>query len=203
MISKDLSERNAPKEVYDFLKKENIQIDYLINNAGFGGYGKFHERNWEDDQKMLDLNISALTYLTRLFLPDMVNRNNGRILNVASTAGFMPGPLQAVYYATKAYVLSFSQAIAEELHDTNITVTALCPGPVDTGFISAADLEDSKLFRRNLENSKDVAKKGYLAMAKGKLIEITQIPLKIALNIFMPFIPRKTVLKIVRKMQEK
>lgn len=203
VIVKDLSESEAPAEIYNELKNRKIEVDYLINNAGFGGYGYFWERATEDDLKMINLNIIALTHLTRLFLPDMVSRNKGKILNVASIAGFMPGPMQAVYYATKSFVISFSNAIAEELSDTDITVTALCPGPVDTGFVKAANLEGLDFFKKNVEKSPDVAKKGYEAMMKGKLTEITQLPLKIGVKAFLPFIPQKLILSIVKKLQTK
>ena len=134
VIIKDLTQPEAAREVYDEVKRMGLDVEYLINNAGFGGRGKFHERRWEDDLSMINLNIVALTALTRFFLPDFVARNSGRILNVSSTACFMPGPLQAVYYASKAYVTFFSNAIAEELHDTNITVTALLPGATESEF---------------------------------------------------------------------
>ncbi len=113
IINKDLSLASSPREVYDEVKAAGLEINYLINNAGFGGLGKFHERAWEADKQMINLNITALTALTRFFLPDFVKRDSGKILNVSSTASYMPGPLQAVYYATKAYVTFFSNAIAE------------------------------------------------------------------------------------------
>ena len=125
---KDLTKSTATKEIYEEVKKANIQVDYLINNAGFGGLGKFNERDLQEDVAMINLNITALTSLTHYFLQDFVAQNKGKILNVSSTASFMPGPLQAVYFATKAYVTSFTNAIAEELKNTNITVTNLMPG---------------------------------------------------------------------------
>jgi short-subunit dehydrogenase len=138
VIVKDLTEPNAAKEIYNEIKESGIEIHYLINNAGFGGRGKFHERDWETDLAMINLNIIALTALTRHFLPDFVARNEGKIMNTSSTAAMIPGPLQAVYYASKAYVTSFSNAIAEELKDTNITVTALMPGATETEFAQLA-----------------------------------------------------------------
>jgi short-subunit dehydrogenase len=138
IMVKDLTEPNAPKEIYEEVQQLGLTVDYLINNAGFGGRGKFHERAWADDLSMIQLNIVALTALTRYFLPDFVKRNSGKILNVSSTASLMPGPLQAVYFASKAYVTSFSNAIAEELYDTNVTVTALLPGATDTEFAQTA-----------------------------------------------------------------
>lgn len=202
IIVKDLSQRLAPKEIYDEIKSENIQIDYLINNAGFGGYGKFYERNIEEDLEMIDLNIISLTLLTRYFLPEMISRNSGRIMNVASVAAFMPGPLQAVYFATKAYVLSLSHAIAAEIAGTNITVTSLCPGPTITNFAKKANMEEVKLFK-NGASAQTVAKKGYKAMTKGKREIITDIPMKFLIKMLIPFAPLKIVLKQVMSMQGK
>lgn len=136
------------QEIYDEVKAVGIEVDYLINNAGFGGQGKFHEREWATDLVMIQLNIVTLTALCRLFLPDFVKRNSDRILNVSSTASLLPGPLQAVYYATKAYVTSFSHAIAEELHDTNITVTVLLPRATETEFARTSGTDKTELLPR-------------------------------------------------------
>ena len=135
-ISEDLSDPASPQRVFDQCQAENIEVEYLINNAGFGGHGRFYERPWDKDKAMIQVNVTSLVELTRLFLPEMVARNHGKVLNTASTAGFIPGPLQAVYYATKAFVVSFSQAIDEELRsaDVDVSVTALCPGAVATEF---------------------------------------------------------------------
>lgn len=202
VIAKDLTDKGACEDLHEEISREGINVEYLINNAGFGGHGYFHEQDDEFQQNMIDLNIKVLTRLTRLFLPWMVERDSGRILNVASTAGMIPGPLQAVYYATKAYVVSLSQGIAGELADTNVTVTALCPGPVDTEFAKEADLEDTGLFN-NAASSRSVAEKGYHAMMKGKLVEITELGLKIQLEYLTPFVPRKLLLSTIKKMQEK
>ncbi|MAL17208.1 MAG: short-chain dehydrogenase [Balneola sp.] len=202
VIAKDLIAENACEEIHEEIKREGINVEYLINNAGFGGHGYFHEQDDEYQQRMIDLNIKALTKLTRLFLPWMVERNSGRILNVASTAGLLPGPLQAVYYATKAYVVSLSQGIAGELMDTDVTCTALCPGPVETEFAEEADLEGTDLFK-NAATSRSVAEVGYEAMMKGKLIAINDLSLKIQLEYLIPLAPRKMVLSTVKKMQEK
>lgn len=202
IIVKDLSLPNAPKEVYTEVKTAGITINYLINNAGFGGIGKFHERQWEDDLSMIQLNIVALTALTRYFLPDFVSQNSGKILNVSSTASLMPGPLQAVYYATKAFVTSFSNAIAEELHQTNVTVTALMPGATDTKFGAISGMDKTPLFK-NAASPEKVAKDAYKAMLKGKLNVITGIPASLRVSMaLMPFMPKKLLLKMVRKMQE-
>lgn len=202
IVVKDLSAPNAPQEIYDELQQAQIQVDYLINNAGFGGHGKFHERPWESDLAMINLNIIALTALTRLFLPDMVKRNQGKILNVSSTASLMAGPLQAVYFATKAYVTSFSNALAEELHDTNITVTALLPGATATGFAATSGMDKTDLFQ-NTFTPDLVAGEGYQAMLDGKLDIISGVTFgqKMMMN-FIPFTPKKMILKQIREMQE-
>lgn len=201
-IARDLGLPDSAQAIYDAVKAEGIEIDYLINNAGFGGRGKFHERNWADDLTMINLNITALTALTRLFLPDFVARNSGRILNVSSTAALCPGPLQAVYYATKAYVTSFSNAIAEELHDTNITVTALMPGATESGFAATSGMDKTNLFEKTA-SAHDVAKAGYEGMLAGKLNVIAGVPLALRIQmVFLPLSPKKMVLKQVRQMQE-
>jgi short-subunit dehydrogenase len=202
IIVRDLSQRNAPVEIFEALSKENIQIDFLINNAGFGGFGYFHEREMAKDLEMIDLNIIALTKMTKLFLPAMIKRNSGKIMNLASIAAFMPGPMQAIYFATKAYVLSLSHAIATEIENTNVTITTVCPGPVVTNFAKSAEMENSKLFK-NGDTPDRVAKKAYKAMIKGKREIITDCPMKFAIKAVIPFVPLKPVLKVVKKMQEK
>ena len=168
VIAKDLSHPDSAKAIYEEVKSADIEVEYLINNAGFGGRGKFHERAWEKDQAMINLNILALTALCRLFLPDMLARNSGKILNVSSTASFMPGPLQAVYFATKAYVTFFSNAIAEELHNTNITVTTLMPGATETEFAKTSGMDKTDLFDKPV-SAESVAQDGYNGMLKGKM----------------------------------
>lgn len=202
VIAEDLSQAGSAERVFAATEAAGIQIDVLINNAGFGGHGKFHERDLARDEAMMQLNMATLTSLTHLYLQAMVKRNAGRIMNVASTAGFLPGPLQAVYYATKAYVLSFSQAIAEELSDTNITVTALCPGAVKTGFVAEGNLEGVEIFDK-AASAESVAKFGYNAMEKGRLVAINEAGLSFMLNWITPFLPRKLLLKISRKSMEK
>jgi len=202
VIIADLTEPDAPQTVFEKVTAARLSIDTLVNNAGFGGHGLFHERDWEKESAMIRLNVLALTHLTHLFLPAMVERKQGRILNVASTAGFLPGPLQAVYYATKAFVLSFTQAIAEELSGTGVTVTALCPGPVDTGFAKAANVEDVEAFD-NTASASDVARIGYRAMQSGKLVVIDDWKLGLMVNWILPLLPRRLVLKLSRRSMEK
>ena len=202
VIEKDLTKPNAGKEIYNFVKSQGIVIDYLINNAGFGGHGKFHERNWEEDLSMIHLNIIALTELTRCFLPDFVARNNGRVLNVSSTASLMPGPLQAVYFATKAYVTSFSNAISEELQDTQVTVTALLPGATATGFATRSGMDKTALFDKTF-TAYEVAKAGYEGMLKGKLDVIAGVTTMQKVMIAgIPFTSKKAILKQVHAMQK-
>jgi uncharacterized protein len=202
IIAKDLTDPNSAKEIYDDLRQAGIEIDYLINNAGFGGVGKFHERSWQKDQAMIQLNITTLTHLCRLFLPDFVAKNSGKILNVGSTASFLPGPLQAVYYATKSYVQFFSNAIAEELSDTNVTVTNLMPGATETEFAKTSGMDKTSFFE-NTASPRGVALDGYQGMLDGKLDVISGLTFgqKIVLAL-VPFLPKKLLLKRVRQMQE-
>lgn len=202
VIEKDLTEKDAAKEVFNFVKYSKIEIDYLINNAGFGGIGKFHERKLEEDLNMIQLNVVALTALTRLFLPTFVEKNSGKILNVSSTASLMAGPMQAVYFATKAYVTSFSNAIAEELSETNVTVTTLMPGATETDFGKTSGMDKTSLFK-NTADANTVAKDGYNAMLNGDLDVISGVSLSQKLMLkAIPITPKKVLLKQVKKMQD-
>jgi short-subunit dehydrogenase len=148
VIVKDLSEPNAVKEVIEEMDKQGIAIDVLVNNAGFGLLGHFDQLDIQEQLNMIQLNVAALTELTYYLLPKMKQKKDGKILNIASTAAFQPGPLMAVYYATKAYVLSFSEALVEKLSDSKVTVTTLCPGPTKTNFGSVANVEGTKMFSK-------------------------------------------------------
>lgn len=202
-IQKDLSVPGAAREVYDELKKQNIVIDYLVNNAGFGDYGLFAESDWNRQEQMINLNVMTLVHLTRLFLPDMIDRKSGKILNVASTASFQPGPTMSVYFATKAFVLSFSEAINNEVAEHSITVTALCPGATHSGFQAAASLQDSRIFEgNNFPASREVAEYGYRAMMNGKAVAIHGLKNTILAN-GVRFAPRSLVVKMARKVQAK
>ena len=202
VLALDLAQADSAEQVYQYTQGLGIQVDTLINNAGFGGHGLFHERDLKDDQAMMQLNMVTLTNLTHFYLKDMVTNNYGRILNVSSTASFMPGPLQAVYYATKAFVTSFTQAVAEEVKEHNVTATALCPGAVATGFVSAGNLEGVDIWK-NAKSASSVAQYGYRAMEKGKLIAINEFQLRVMLDWIIPFIPRSLILKISRQAMEK
>lgn len=201
-VSKDLTTPNAAKEVYELVQQKGLKVDYLINNAGFGGLGMFNERELEQDLQMINLNISVLTAFTHYFLQDFVNNNQGRILNVSSTASLMPGPLQAVYYATKAYVTSFSNALAEELHSTNITVTNLMPGATATEFGRISGMDKTELFKKPA-TARRVAQDGYEGMLKGKLDVISGLTsAQKLMAAILPLTPKKMILKQVRQMQE-
>ena len=202
VIAKDLGISEVPKEIYEEVKSAGIAIDILINNAGFGALGKFHELDYDRQISMINLNITSLTALTRLFLPDFVKQNSGKILNTSSTASFMPGPLQAVYFATKAYVTFFSNALSEELSDTNITVTNLMPGATETEFGATSGMDKTEIFK-NTVSARSVAQDGYKAMEVGKIDVVSGLTgaQKIMMKM-IPFMPKKVLLKQVRKMQE-
>lgn len=202
VIAKDLTKPTAAREVFDEVSTAGVEIEFLINNAGFGGRGKFHEREWEQDLAMINLNVTALTALTRFFLPGMVKRNQGKVLNVSSTACLVPGPLQAVYYATKAYVTSFSNALYGELHDSKVTVTALLPGATETGFAKTSGMDKTDLFNKTA-SAHSVAQAGYSAMLKGKLnVKAGLTFMQRMMLAFVPFTPKKMILSQIRKMQE-
>lgn len=198
VIIKDLSKHESAKEIYEELKQKSIIIDYLVNNAGFGKYGMLHESDSNIESAMINVNIMSLTILTKLFLKDMVSRQSGKIMNVSSVAAFQPGPLMAVYFASKSYVLSFSEAVGNEAKEFGITVTALCPGPTRSNFLQNAKLEKSRLFKGgNVANASDVALFGYKAMMKGKPVAIHGFLNYILAN-SSRFVTRNFALKITR-----
>jgi uncharacterized protein len=203
VLPKDLSRSDAAREIFEDVRSRGIFVEYLVNNAGFGDFGLFSQTEWKKEEQMINLNVISLTHFNKLFVKEMIAQKKGKILNLASTAAFQPGPLMAVYYATKAYVLSFSEALANELKGTGVTVTALCPGPTKSGFQRAAELEESKLVKgRKLPSSAQVAEHGYRAMMKGKTVAIHGV-----VNWFMAqsvrFAPRAMVTQMVRVMSEK
>ncbi len=201
-IVKDLSVLGTAQEVYEEVKSLGIEVEYLVNNAGFGLLGKFNELPWQRQQEMINLNMTALTELTYLFLPEMVARNSGKILNTSSTASLLPGPLQAVYYASKAYVTFFGNALAEELYNTNITVTNLLPGATETDFGATSGMDKTPMFQ-NAASASGVAKDGYNAMMRGDLDVMSGLTFVQKLMIKMiPFTPKKMLLKNIRQMQE-
>jgi short-subunit dehydrogenase len=194
----DLSAPGAADEVARSLAERRMAIDILVNNAAFGSLGEFARENPQEQLRMLQVNVVALTMLTRFLLPGMLERRRGRILNVASTAAFQPGPLMAVYYASKAYVLSLSLALSEETADSGVTVTCLCPGPTRTGFQERAQLNESRLFRvTSVMSSADVARAGYDAMMAGRALAIPGATNKIGAQA-MRFVPRRLAAKITK-----
>jgi len=202
VIVKDLGNPEAPKEVYDEVQKAGIEVEYLINNAGFGLRGKFNEMELQKQVNMINLNMTSLTVLSHLFLQNFTKRNSGKILNVSSTASFMPGPLQAVYYATKTYVQFLSNALFEELNDTNITVTNLMPGATETEFAAVSGMDKTKLFDKTF-SAHGVALDGYNGMLKGKMDVISGVTCSQKIMFKMiPFMPKKMLLKQIKQMQE-
>jgi hypothetical protein len=169
----DLARPESPTQLLTQLQNHGLKVDVLVNNAGFGAQGRFAELPLERQLEMVQVNITALTHLTRLLLPDMIKRRRGGVLNLASTAAFQPGPLMAVYYATKAYVLSFSEALAEEAAGTGVTITALCPGPTETGFGETAQMKTSRLSRLPKMSAQKVAEIGHQAFRRGRVVAVT------------------------------
>lgn len=201
-LALDLSAPTAPQQVFDWTQKLAKQVDILVNNAGFATYGFFAEIEREKDMNMLRVNVLTLTELTKLFLPGMLERKQGKILNLASTAAFLPGPLMAVYYASKAYVLSFSEALSNEVAGTGVTVTALCPGPTNTGFVKRAALENSKLFKKDVMGPQFVAKVGYDGLMAGKSVVVAGLRNYLG-TLGSRLVPRALAAKIARMAQER
>jgi len=203
VITKDLSEPMSPQELFDEVAREGIEVDALVNNAGFTVYGKFIETELQKELEMMQVNMVTLTHLTKLFLPGMVRRGSGRIMNVASTAAYLPGPLMAVYYATKAYVLSFSEALSSELEGTGVTVTALCPGITETGFQKRGNMEESKLVAgRSGMDARTVARIGYKGFMEGKPIVVTGLRNLLVVQATR-FTPRALMRRSVKRAQER
>ncbi len=198
----DLGAPDGPNRLFEAAQGQSRPVEFLVNNAGFGGWGPFAEADLAGTLQMLQLNVVALTHLTRLFLPGMVQRNAGGVLNVASTAAFQPGPLMAVYYASKAYVLHFSEALSEELRKTNVRVCALCPGPTATGFESRAGLGESKLFSGSVMDARSVAEAAYHGLMRGWRIVVPGLWNKFLVQSVRLF-PRRLVARVVRRMQER
>jgi len=205
LIAKDLSTCNVAPEIFEAI--EDVPIDVLINNAGFGIFGSFQDTDWKREAEMLNLHVVTTTHLTKLVLKGMVARGKGKILNMSSLAAFQPGPLMSLYYASKAYILSFSEAIANELKDSGVTVTVLCPGQTKTCFqdvvsngIGKSSSENKISF--NIACPKAVAKYGYEAMQKGKIVAIPGNINKL-LSKLPRFVSRRTATAVIRRIQEK
>jgi hypothetical protein len=198
VLPADLSLPETPKRIFRELSAQKIFVDVLVNNAGFGAIGTFTELPLERQIEMIQVNVTALTELMRLFLPEMIQRRRGGILNVSSVAGFVPGPGMAVYYATKAFVLSLTEALAAELEGTGVKVTALCPGPTPTNFGNVAGSKKVRLIRVPGTSAEKVARDGHAAFRRGQTIAVCGLQ-----NKFVVFLarlmPRKLIRKTVRK----
>jgi short-subunit dehydrogenase len=206
VIAKDLSASDGPLQVYSTVKELGLQLDYLINNAGFSRQGYFHEIDWKKQESMIMLNARAMVELCYLFLPDMLERKSGKILNVASSAALAPGgPLQTMYYATKAFIVSFSQGLAGETEDKGVSVTALCPGATHTEFEKVSGLDKTPLLSREKAFPAElVAKEGYEAMLKGELVKLTALtPVNKFLLKNMNLFPARRILQQIRQRQER
>ncbi len=203
VISMDLSKQNSAEELFSLVKKKNLSVDILVNNAGFGDHAFFLNEDATKIEEMILLNILTLTKLTKLFLPDMVANKYGKILNVASTAAFQPGPLMSVYYATKAYVLSFSEGLYEETKGSGVSITALCPGPTESGFQEVANFSNVALMKAiKLPTSKDVAVFGYQALMSDKAVAVHGFMNSVIAKA-TSFVPRSILRKLVMKLQKK
>ena len=201
VVTKDLSHPSAADEIFAFTQNNGIDIDVLVNNAGFGILGRFAATDIAQQQEMINLNVLSLTKLCRLYLPYMIEQKYGRILNVASIASFAPGPLMATYYASKAYVLSFSDALATELKGTGVMVTALCPGPVNTGFADRAGFKNNVMFSGKADGKvKQVSEYGYNAMNRGKTIALPDMLCKLG-AFGVRLAPRAVAKQFIYKMQ--
>jgi short-subunit dehydrogenase len=172
ILVKDLSDPNSPQEIFAQLEQEGKKVDVLVNNAGFTVWGKFSDNDWQKESEMIQVNITALTHLTKLYLPKMLGNRSGKILNVASLVGFAPSPFCAMYAASKAYVLHYSEALANELQGTGVSVTCLCPGPTETLFYERANIHNCRGVKMKMMDAATAAKVGYKALEKGKVISI-------------------------------
>ena len=200
VLAKDLSNLSGPQEIFDQLTSQGIAVEVLVNNAGFGTHGPFVRTKLEDEVGMIQVNITALIALTRLFLPAMISRKSGKIMNVASMAGFAPGPYMSVYYATKAFVLSQSIALSAEVKKYGVVVSVLCPGPTKTDFQKRARIAESKLFKKPRSmTSMDVAKTGYDGLMKGKLIVVPGFSNKV-IRVASKVVPRGMLARMAGKM---
>ena len=201
IVVQDLTDPHAPVAIYDDVRAAGLEVDVLVNNAGFGMYGFFYQSDLQTELDMIQVNIVALVHLTKLFVRDMVARKSGRIMNVASTAGFQPGPLQPVYYASKAFVLSFTEAIANELRGTGVTATALCPGPTPTEFQKRANVGKVRGLRLMMRVNPDVVvRAGYRGMMKGKPVVVPGA-LNNTIIFLLRLFPRRVVTAMVRQIQ--
>lgn len=201
VLPKDLSNPNAPQEIFSELEKDGVNVDVLVNNAGYGVYGMFSETDLQKELEMIQVNAVSVIHLTKLFLKQMLENKSGWILNVASLCSFLSSPLESVYCASKSLVLHFSEALANELQGTGVTVTCLCPGLAKTEFHKRAHMENTKVAKRKMMDAAAVAEAGYKALKKGKVVVIPGLIFKTA-PLFARFAPRNLVTKVVRSQHE-
>ena len=201
VLPKDLSNPNAPQEIFSELEKDGVNVDVLVNNAGYCVYGMFSETDLQKELEMIQVNATSLMHLTKLFLKGMLENKSGSILNVASLCSFLSSPLESVYCASKSLVLHFSEALANELQGTGVTVTCLCPGLAKTEFHKRAHMENTKVAKRKMMDAAAVAEAGYKALKKGKVVVIPGLIFKTA-PLFARFAPRNLVTKVVRSQHE-
>jgi uncharacterized protein len=199
-IAEDLSEPGAAQKVRDRVRSLGAEVDCLINDAGFGDHGLFAGSDLARQERMIGVNITALTALTRLFLPPMLQRGRGRILNVASVTGFLPGPLMSVYFATKHYVLAFSEALAEELRGSGVSVTALCPPPVRTSFSSVAQIAPTSYMATTRTTPAEVARYGYGMMKRGRAVVVYSPLYKFLTAVLVRITPRFALRRLMNRL---
>jgi uncharacterized protein len=199
VVPADLADPATPARLVRELERAGIAVEVLVNNAGFGAAGRFAELDEGLQHRMVEVNVTALTRLTRLLLPPMLARGHGRILNVASTAAFQPGPGMAVYYATKAYVLSLSEALAVEVRGSGVTVTCLCPGPTRTAFFARAGASDSHLLRLGATDAAEVARAGHRGLMRGDRLVVPGARNRLA-ALGAKFAPRRLALEVTRRL---
>lgn len=198
----DLADEDSPERLFDAVRSEGIHIDYLINNAGFGLGGEFADTDINTELDMIQVNMAAVVHLTKLFMQPMLKEKSGRIMVVASTAAFQPGPLMSIYYASKAFLLSYSQALAEELRNTGVTVTCLCPGATATGFAERAGISNSRLFTTvGVQKAEDIGVYGYAAMMRGERVAIAGMRNKVMIQAER-LAPRALLTRLARLAQE-
>lgn len=198
----DLADPDSPQRLFDAVRSEGIHVDYLVNNAGFGLGGEFADTDVNTELDMIQVNMAAVVHLTKLFMQPMLKEKSGRIMNVASTAAFQPGPLMSIYYASKAFLLSFSEALAEELRNTGVTVTCLCPGATATGFAERAGISNSRLFTKvGVQKAEDIGVYGYAAMMRGERVAIAGMRNKVMIQAER-LAPRALITRMARLAQE-
>jgi len=199
VLAKDLSESNSPQEIYSELEEDGVNVDVLVNCAGFTVWGRFAETDWQKEAEMIQVNITSLTQLTKLYVRKMLEEGSGWILNVASVCAFMPQPLNSIYCASKSYVMNFSEAIAYELKRTPVKVTCLCPVGTATRFVERANMQNCRGAQMKMMDAATVAKIGYKSLQKGKVIVIPSRQYRLSL-LLLKFVPRRLILAIGNRM---